>query len=117
MNHRAGFGIFQTPSCASSPRSPSSRSTRILCPSPGGLASEQPHSGRPCVVEDEQIAGAQLRRQAFDDRVGKAAGFSLQAGVAARADQRQKLERCVGMSAGPAISEKRLSLTPNGKVR
>ena len=29
----------------------------------------------------------------FDDGVGKVAGFSLHAGVAARADQRQKLER------------------------
>lgn len=29
----------------------------------------------------------------FDDGVGKVAGFSLHAGVAARADQRQKPER------------------------
>jgi hypothetical protein len=29
----------------------------------------------------------------FDDGVGKVAGFSLHAGVAARADQREKLER------------------------
>lgn len=70
----------------------------------------------------------------FDDRVGKVAGFSLHAGVAARADQRQKLERlcrydvqgCTSGAGGrkpgatisrPAISEKRLSLTPNGNIR
>lgn len=31
--------------------------------------------------------------ESFDDGVGKVAGVSLHAGVAARADQRQKLER------------------------
>lgn len=55
--------------------------------------------------------------QAFDDGVGKVAGFSLHAGVAARADQRQKLERLCRYISRPAISEKRLSLTPNGNVR
>ena len=55
--------------------------------------------------------------ESFDDGVGKVAGFSLHAGVAARAEQRQKLEwlcRCISR---PAISEKRLSPTPNGNVR
>ena len=72
--------------------------------------------------------------ESFDDGVGKVAGFSLHAGMAARADQRQKLERlcrydvqgCTSVAGGrkpgatisrPAISEKRLSLTPNGNVR
>ena len=55
--------------------------------------------------------------QAFDDGVGKVAGFSLHAGVSARADQRQKLERLCRYISRPAISEKRLSLTPNGNVR
>ncbi len=55
--------------------------------------------------------------QPFDDGVGKVAGFSLHAGVAARADQRQKLERLCRYISRPAISEKRLSLTPNGNVR
>jgi hypothetical protein len=45
------------------------------------------------------------------------AGFSLHAGVSARADQRQKLERLCRYISRPAISEKRLSLTPNGNVR
>ena len=53
----------------------------------------------------------------FDDGVGKGAGFSLHAGVAARADQRQKLERRCRYISRPAIAEKRLSLTPNGNVR
>ncbi len=53
----------------------------------------------------------------FDDSVGKVAGFSLHAGVAARADERQKLERLCRYIARPAVSEKRLSLTANGNVR
>jgi ribosomal protein S27E len=38
----------------------------------------------------------------FDDGVGKVAGFSLHAGVAARADQRQKLERLCRYISRPA---------------
>ena len=53
----------------------------------------------------------------FDAGVGKVAGFSLHAGVAARADQRQKLERLCRYISRPAISEKRQSLPPNGNVR
>jgi hypothetical protein len=53
----------------------------------------------------------------FDDGVGKVAGFSLHAGVAARADERKKLERLCRYISRPAVSEKRLSLTPNGNVR
>lgn len=45
------------------------------------------------------------------------AGFSLHAGVAARADQRHKLERLCRYISRPAIAEQRLSLTPNGNVR
>ena len=51
------------------------------------------------------------------DTVGKVAGFSLHAGVAARANERQKLERLCRYISRPAVSEKRLSLTPNGNVR
>ena len=53
----------------------------------------------------------------FDDGVGKVAGFSLHAGVAARADERKKLERLRRYISRPAFSEKRLSLTSNGNVR
>jgi len=52
-----------------------------------------------------------------DDGVGKVAGFSLHAAVAARADQRAKLERLCRYISRPAVAEKRLSLTPNGNVR
>lgn len=53
----------------------------------------------------------------FDDGVGKVAGFSLHAGVAARADERRKLERLCRYISRPAVSEKRLSLTRGGNVR
>lgn len=53
----------------------------------------------------------------FDDGVGKVAGFSLHAGVAARAQERRKLERLCRYISRPAVSEKRLSLTPNGNIR
>lgn len=51
------------------------------------------------------------------DRVAKLAGFSLHAGVAAKAHQRDKVERLCRYIARPAVSEKRLSLTSAGKVR
>ena len=53
----------------------------------------------------------------FDGGVGKVAGFPLHAGVAVRADQRQKLERLCRYISRPAIAEQRLSLTPNGNAR
>jgi hypothetical protein len=48
---------------------------------------------------------------------GNAAGFSLHAGVAAKADERDKLERLCRYITRPAIAEKRLSLTNQGRVR
>jgi hypothetical protein len=53
----------------------------------------------------------------FGDTVGKVAGFSLHAGVAAKAHERNKLERLCRYVSRPAVSEKRLSLTPNGNIR
>ncbi len=53
----------------------------------------------------------------FGDEIGKVAGFSLHAGVMARADERQKLERLCRYISRPAVSEKRLSLTPSGNIR
>ena len=53
----------------------------------------------------------------FDDPVGQVSGFSLHAGVAAKAHQRQKLERLCRYISRPAVSEKRLSLTANGNIR
>ena len=72
-----------------------------------------PHQGRK-VFTLQTLPGCD---EPFDDGVGKVAGFSLHAGVAARADERQKLERLCRYISRPAISEKRLSLTPNGNVR
>ncbi len=55
--------------------------------------------------------------ESFGDGVGKVSGFSLHADVAARADEREKLERLCRYISRPAIAEQRLSLTPNGNVR
>jgi hypothetical protein len=55
--------------------------------------------------------------EAFHDPVGQVSGFSLHAGVAAKARQCQKLERLCRYISRPAVSEKRLSLTPNGNIR
>jgi len=53
----------------------------------------------------------------FGDTVGKVAGFSLHAGVAAKGHERQKLERLCRYISRPAVSEKRLALTSNDNVR
>lgn len=53
----------------------------------------------------------------FGDTVGKVAGFSLHAGVAARADERKKLERLCRYISRPAVSEKCLSPTSGGNIR
>lgn len=53
----------------------------------------------------------------FGDTVGKVAGFSLHAGVAARGHERKKLERLCRYISRPAVSERQLSLTSDGKVR
>jgi hypothetical protein len=52
----------------------------------------------------------------FGERVGKVVGLSPHAGVAARADERQKLERLCRSIARPVVSEKRLSLLGNGHL-
>jgi len=53
----------------------------------------------------------------YGDGIGEVAGFSLHAGVAAKAHERNKLERLCRYISRPAVSEKRLSLTPSGNVR
>jgi ribosomal protein S27E len=53
----------------------------------------------------------------FVNTVGEVAGFSLHAGVAARANERAKLERLCRYVTRPPVSTKRLSLTRNGRVR
>ena len=49
--------------------------------------------------------------------MAKEAGFSLHAGVAAQAWERDKLERLCRYISRPAVSEKRLSLTSAGNIR
>jgi len=49
--------------------------------------------------------------------VGETAGFSLHAGVATKANERDKLERLCRYITRPAVSTKRLSLTRNGQLR
>ena len=72
-----------------------------------------PQAGRKVFTLQTLPACAEL----FDVPVGKIAGFLLHAGVATKADERKKLERLCRYIARPAVSEKRLSLTPNGNVR
>ena len=49
--------------------------------------------------------------------MSEASGFSLHAGVATRAHEREKLERLCRYIARPAVSTERLSLTRNGRLR
>ena len=73
------------------------------------------HQGRKVFTLQSLPAGDP--QETLTDTVGQVAGFSLHAGVAARADERKKLERLCRYISRPAVSEKRLSLTPNGNVR
>jgi hypothetical protein len=50
------------------------------------------------------------------DLLGKIEGFSLHAGVSAKAHQRDKLERLCRYILRPPVAEHRLSLTSSGKV-
>jgi hypothetical protein len=52
-----------------------------------------------------------------DEWGGHVDGFSLHAGVAAKAHERDKLERICRYITRPTVSEQRLSLTRNGMVR
>ena len=66
-------------------------------------------SGRSRVAKCSRCERLAAWDEPFDDGVGKVAGFSLHAGVAARADQRQKLERLCRYISRPTIAEQRLS--------
>jgi len=69
-----------------------------------------PHAGR-------KVFTLQTLPACDEPDTGKVAGFSLHAGVAAKADERKKLERLCRYITRPAVSEKRLSLTSQGQVR
>ena len=54
---------------------------------------------------------------AIDGKLVRAAGFSLHAGVASEAHEREKLERLCRTITRPAVSTERLSLTAQGNIR
>ncbi len=68
-----------------------------------------PHTGR-------KVFSLQTLPSTDEPGKEKVAGFSLHAGVAARANERNKLERVCRYITRPALSEKRLSLTESGQV-
>lgn len=55
--------------------------------------------------------------QVTEVHVTKAAGFSLHAGVASEAHEREKLERLCRYITRPAVSTERSSLTAQGNIR
>jgi len=69
-----------------------------------------PHTGR-------KVFTLQTLSPSDEPGTDKVAGFSLHAGVVARANEREKLERLCRYITRPALSEKRLSLTDTGQVR
>jgi hypothetical protein len=91
--------------------------------SPGAIFSDAYNRSRPEADirrrnADSFFLGLQTLPDCGDDpfaaTVGKTAGFSLHAGVAAKANERGKLERLCRYIARPAVATKRLSLTRNG---
>ncbi len=72
-----------------------------------------PHAGRKVATLQTLPADA----DALEGDSGTVGGFSLHAGVAAQAHESQKLERLCRYIARPAISEKRLSISPQVGVR
>ena len=54
---------------------------------------------------------------AIDGKLARGAGFSLHAGVASEAHEREKLERLCRYITRPAVSTERLSLTAQGNIR
>jgi hypothetical protein len=64
-----------------------------------------------------QTLAPALSAPAGDDQLAKHSGFSLHAGVAAAAHQRDKVERLCRYIARPAVATTRLALTAQGQVR
>jgi hypothetical protein len=88
---------------------------QLLCHSITYRIAVGPQAGRKVFTLQTVLAIEPEER--FTDTVCKVAGFSLNAGVAAKAHERQKLERLCRYVSRPAVSEQRLSLTPNGNIR
>jgi len=74
-----------------------------------------PHQGRK--VFTLQSLPPKAEPKTASSRVANVAGFSLHAGIMAEAHQRDKLERLCRYIARPAVSEKRLSLLDDGRIR
>jgi Putative transposase len=72
-----------------------------------------PHQGRKAFTLQTVPAAT----EAIDGKLARAAGFSLHAGVASEAHEREKLERLCRYITRPAVSIERLSLTAQGNVR
>jgi hypothetical protein len=73
-----------------------------------------PHKGRKAFMLQSLLP---LAGDRAGEPVARVAGFSLHAGVAADAHQRQKLERLCRYVTRPAVAIERLSLTPQGNIR
>src|SRR5690606_3208410 len=73
----------------------------------------------PCVVEagSSQLSENYETSSAPRREVAESSGFSLHAGIAAKASQRDKLERLARYVARPPVANERLSLTEGGDVR
>ena len=71
-----------------------------------------PHAGRKVTT----VQTLPVDDDPFGSEAGRASGFSLHAGVAAQAHEGDKLERLCRYISRPALSEKRLSLTAQGRV-
>ena len=69
------------------------------------------------LIKKNNYNGQWIFYRGFFIKAGKGAGFSLHAGVAAKANERDRLERLCRYISRPAVSEKRLSLTANGNIR
>ena len=72
-----------------------------------------PHQGRKAFTLQTVPAAP----DAIDGKLARAAGFSLHAGVACEAHEREKLERLGRYITRPAVSTERLSLTTQGNFR
>ena len=88
------------------------------------------HHWQVCAITNRIAMGSQTGRKVMtlqtlpatdepsgSDRLAKAAGFSLHAGVSAEAHEKERVERLCRYIPRPAISEQRLALTFAGKIR
>jgi hypothetical protein len=73
-----------------------------------------PHKGRKAFMLQTVPAASAAPS---GERLAQASGFSLHAGVAARAPQRDTLERLCRYIARPAVAIERLSLSAQGQIR